>query len=91
MIDADVQAHLAAIDAERVWDDEICALVDWAFTTVSRNPSDYESALAYRRAIASVLFHMRNGWRWEHGSFMGARGWMWRRDAEKEPMELGTH
>lgn len=73
---------------EDLWSDEIDTLVDWGFATVSRNPSDHETVVAYRRAIASVLSHMREGWRWEHGNFMGHTGWMWRRDAtrdEKEP------
>jgi len=38
-----------------LWDDEICALVDAAFETVSRNPSDHETAIAYRTAIAWAL------------------------------------
>ena len=40
---------------EDLWSDEICALVDAAFETVSRNPSDHEEAIAYRRAIAAAL------------------------------------
>ena len=38
-----------------LWNDEICALVDAAFETVSRNPSGHEEAVAYRRAIANAL------------------------------------
>lgn len=38
-----------------LWSDEICELVDAAFETVSRNPSDYETVVAYRRAIAAAL------------------------------------
>lgn len=40
---------------ENLWSDEICAFVDAAFETVSRNPSDHEEAVAYRRAIAAAL------------------------------------
>lgn len=40
---------------EDLWSDEICALVDAAFETVSRNPSDHEEAFAYRRAIAAAI------------------------------------
>lgn len=76
---------------DELWSDEIEALIDWGFSTVSRNPSDHETAVAYRRAIASVLNHMRDGWRWEYGNFMGHKGWMWRRarksDNKKEPTE----
>jgi hypothetical protein len=78
---ADVSAHLSAVAEDRLWDDQICTLVDWGFGTVSRNPSDWESSVAYRRAIASVLHHMRAGWQWEYASFMGRKGWMWRRHA----------
>lgn len=42
-------------DDEDLWSDEICALVDAAFETVSRNPSDHDEAVAYRRAIAAAL------------------------------------
>jgi hypothetical protein len=38
-----------------LWSDEICALVDAAFETVSRNPSDHETVVAYRRAILAAL------------------------------------
>lgn len=40
---------------EDLWSDEICAVVDAAFETVSRNPNDHEEAVAYRRAIAAAL------------------------------------
>lgn len=80
--DADLQAHLQAIAEDRLWEDQINALVNWGFSTVSRNPSEHEASVAYRRVIASVLHHMRNGWGWEHGSFMGCQGWMWRRPAQ---------
>ena len=42
-------------DDEDLWSDEISAIVDAAFETVSRNPSDHEEAFAYRRAIATAL------------------------------------
>ena len=42
-------------DDEDLWSDEISALIDAAFETVSRNPSDHEEAFAYRRAIAAAL------------------------------------
>ena len=42
-------------DEEDLWSDEICAFVDAAFETVSRNPSDHEEHVAYRRAIAAAL------------------------------------
>lgn len=38
-----------------LWSDEINALVDAAFETVSCNPSDHESAVAYRRVIAALI------------------------------------
>ena len=42
-------------DDEDLWSDEISAIVDAAFETVSRNPSDHEEAFAYRRAIATAM------------------------------------
>jgi hypothetical protein len=40
-------------DREALWqDDQIERLVDEGFKRVSRNPSDYETAVAYRYAIA---------------------------------------
>ena len=45
---------------EDLWSDEICALVDAAFETVSRNPSDHEEAVAYRRAIAAAIEECAN-------------------------------
>ena len=47
--------ELEPLKPEDLWSDEICALVDAAFETVSRNPSDYETVVAYRRAIAAAL------------------------------------
>lgn len=38
-----------------IWSDEIEALVDAGFATVSRNPSDHETVVAYRTAIALAL------------------------------------
>lgn len=42
-------------NSEVLWIDAVDALVDAAFETVSRNPSDHEQAVAYRRAIVAAL------------------------------------
>ena len=42
-------------DESSLWSDEINSIVDAAFDTVSRNPSDHETAVAYRRGIARLL------------------------------------
>jgi hypothetical protein len=42
-------------DEKELWSDEINAFVDAAFETVSRNPSDHEEIVAYRRAIAAAI------------------------------------
>lgn len=44
---------------EDLWSDEISSLVDAAFETVGRNPSDHETAVAYRRAISAALASAR--------------------------------
>ena len=41
--------------ARGIWSDYIEDLIDDAFATVSRNPSDHETAVAYRRAILWAL------------------------------------
>lgn len=55
MTDNPLLARLREIPFNRAWGDETCKWVDSAFETVSRNPSDHESALAYRRAITALL------------------------------------
>jgi hypothetical protein len=42
-------------EADDLWSDEIEAFIDAAFATVSRNPSDHETAVAWRLAILYAL------------------------------------
>lgn len=50
-----INALFAAQDLDDLWDDRVTDLVDRAFAHVSRNPSDHETAIAYRRAILAAL------------------------------------
>lgn len=45
----------AALPWYDLWSDEVEALIDAGFATVSRNPSDHETVVAYRTAIALAL------------------------------------